>query len=674
MVTRRGTNNTDKLVGTSLSDLLFGLGGNDSLFGLGGNDLLRGGSGNDRLVGAIGNDRLFGDTGHDNLIGGAGNDRLVGGGGNDTLSGGSGNDNHAGGAGNDRLIGAAGNDRLNGQAGQDILIGGAGRDIIIGGSGDDVAFGGTGDDNISGGTENDVLNGDSGNDRLSGDDGDDTLTGGTGDDVIIGGAGIDTANFSGSVDEYDKIQVGSSWLIIHARGAGTDGQDLVATDVENLAFDNAGSPVIVSFADINTVPNAVDTALDVLADETDLILPVGVDDPDGDSPLLFTVLSQPAQGSVTADGSGNLLFTTAGHFDELALGSTSVVTFDFTVTDPSGATSAPATATINVQGVNDAPTVTDVQIDAGENSSGQVLLAGDDIDSDDDQSTLTYTVEVAPQKGSLAILADGTAVFDPGSDFDDLPQGGSDVLSLTYYAVDQHGAESGRASINIVVTGENDAPTSDAVSVAIGEDAGPVDIQLLGDDPDSDDGVDSLQYIVAPVGSAFDSLAQDPGNLIDFSLFTFDPTDDYQHLGAGQSEVLNLEYVAVDRHGALSQPGTISITINGANDAPVVVDVENVDDLSALLDYDGGAGDTSVGSTITATDPDMDDVLVFSGTAVGMYGNFAIDTASGDWTYTLFETPDFSSATEGVATEQFAISVFDGTDDVLSAVDVVILL
>ena len=517
------------------------------------------------------------------------------------------------------------------------------------------------------------MSGDDGDDSLDGGDGDDILIGGTGDDTIVGGQGNDTAEFSGRPEDYDKVADNGSWRIIHARGTTLDGTDTVSTDVENLAFDNDGNRVVLTFADVNSVPVAIDTQLSVSADEIDFLLALGGSDPDGETPLIFTAVTSPLLGMLGDDGNGNILLTTQGAFESLAFGEDATLSFGYTVTDPNGAVSEVATATITVTGLNEAPTAEDVTLIVSENGSGQVGFAGDDIDSDDDQASLVYSILAAPEKGTLTVGEGGSAVFDPGSDFDQLAEGASDVLSVTYFATDSHGSESGQASINITVEGVNDAPTVAAQSVEIGEDDGPVDIVLAGDDPDSDDDANSLQYVVAPAGSAFDSLVEDVGNLIDISLYTFDPTADHQHLGVGESEVLNLEYVALDRHGALSAPGSIAITIHGANDAPEI-DFAASNELTEFMDYADGAGDVSVGNTIVATDVDTNDVLNFAGTAAGAFGNFAIDATTGAWTYTLFETPEFGSPSNGVAMESFDITVSDGTADVVSAVDITILL
>ena len=133
-----GTNNDDTLSGTAGTDILLGGNGDDVLNGGSGSDLLVGGNGEDSLYGGDGGDLLIAGNGDDLLDGGDGNDILLAGNGNDTLDGGDGNDYLDGGNGSDTLDGGDGNDYLDGGNGNDYLDGGAGSDVLYGGNGGDT--------------------------------------------------------------------------------------------------------------------------------------------------------------------------------------------------------------------------------------------------------------------------------------------------------------------------------------------------------------------------------------------------------------------------------------------------------------------------------------------------------------------------------------------------------
>ncbi len=110
--------------------VLDGGAGNDALGGGAGSDTLIGGAGNDLLSGLGGDDTLNGDDNDDELWGGAGADTLNGDAGNDTLIGGAGNDILNGGAGDDLFVYNPGNGAGIVGDGSDLIDGGIGTDKL----------------------------------------------------------------------------------------------------------------------------------------------------------------------------------------------------------------------------------------------------------------------------------------------------------------------------------------------------------------------------------------------------------------------------------------------------------------------------------------------------------------------------------------------------------------
>ncbi|MGQ0560112.1 MAG: VCBS domain-containing protein [Sphingosinicella sp.] len=123
----------------------------------------------------------------------------------------------------------------------------------------------------------------------------------------------------------------------------------------------------------------------------------------------------------------------------LSEGQSAVETFTATVTDDKGAT-AIQMVTVTVNGGNDRPTVSAVTGSAVEDGPPVLIsLAGDDIDADDNQASLTYNIVGGPAAGTAVILGSSLS-FDPGSAFQHLGAGQTQQVTITYSATDAHGA------------------------------------------------------------------------------------------------------------------------------------------------------------------------------------------------------------------------------------------
>ncbi|MFZ3585522.1 Ig-like domain-containing protein, partial [Loktanella sp. DJP18] len=109
---------------------------------------------------------------------------------------------------------------------------------------------------------------------------------------------------------------------------------------------------------------------------------------------------------------------------------------------------------------NDAPTLAAGVAAASEDGpTVDVDLAalGDDIDSDDDGTTLGYAITGAPTEGSASITGT-TLTFNPGTAFQDLALGATRDVVVQVTATDAHGATA-VSDITVTVTGTNEAPT-----------------------------------------------------------------------------------------------------------------------------------------------------------------------------------------------------------------------
>ena len=190
MALKKGSDKTEKIVGTPNADTIIGLGGHDTLIGGLGNDSLEGGLGNDSLVGDAGCDTLNGGLGADIMLGGNGDDFYV----VDDLK--------------DSVIETNKVSKTGGIDTVSVLLSAYTlpnnvEQLFFENPFANKGVGNALDNILKGNQANDTLLGNAGNDTLIAQQGDDVLEGGVGNDLIDGGEGVDTAVFNGNVSEYE---------------------------------------------------------------------------------------------------------------------------------------------------------------------------------------------------------------------------------------------------------------------------------------------------------------------------------------------------------------------------------------------------------------------------------------------------------------------------------------
>ncbi|PLS21305.1 calcium-binding protein [Neptunicoccus cionae] len=483
-----GGGGKDTLSGQKGSDILFGGGGSDKLFGGGGSDKISGGGGKDKLTGAAGKDTLDGGAGNDSLFGGGGKDTLFGGGGKDSLSGGNGSDLLEGGGGADKLDGGAKADTLSGGAGNDTLSGGAGSDVLRGDAGKDWIEGGSGDDLIEGDVGNDVLLDGAGDDSLFGGEGNDSLLGGNGFDVLFGGDGDDLLIWSSHKNSaggtfYGGDGVDTARFYVDAElAASAEFRSELAQYQQQLSLSAGAVPfrfetIGVTLAGIEEASFLVQAdkltayadqaALDAYRSVTGNVLDNDGSESPFDSLKIVAVAGQKALvGADVATDYGVLRLEEDGSYtyqseyfspttQGLAAGEVARDQLTYTVATATGKETA--TLTLEITGTNEFPTFEAVTYAAVEDGSAVTIDLrdhADDIDSDDDSTTLTYSVFRQPAEGLVSI--DGTFMtFEPGADFQDLGEGETREVSASVMIKDSHG-ESNLGTVTFKVEGRAD--------------------------------------------------------------------------------------------------------------------------------------------------------------------------------------------------------------------------
>jgi RHS repeat-associated protein len=272
-------------------------------------------------------------------------------------------------------------------------------------------------------------------------------------------------------------------------------------------------------------------------------------DVEGDG-LDFAVLTQPAQGTLSGTPP-NLIYTPATNYN----GSDN---FTFRASD-AWLDSAPATITLVVRPVNDAPVATEQTIITLEDAATNLLLTATDVDGD----TLSFTLVANPADGTL----NGTApalIFSPAANFH-----GTNTFS--FVAVDGN-ATSAPVAIALVVMPVNDLPVAEAKIFSLNEDTA-ANIVLTGTDVDGD----ALTFIALTqptngvLSGTAPNLAYTPNtNFAGTDYFTYEVND-------GTSN---------------STPAAVTLTIQPVNDAPFA------DDQPVTTDEDTAATITLTGSDV----------------------------------------------------------------------------
>ena len=127
---------------------------------------------------------------------------------------------------------------------------------------------------ITGTSGNDTIAGTTAAESIFGGDGNDTITGLAGNDSIYGGKGTDTAKFSGAYSDYKitalyETQNFLTGVLTGYQVTGTDGTDMIASDVEYLYFNGEASNYVLS-GGVATLVDVVPPTVAVSSNSTSL--------------------------------------------------------------------------------------------------------------------------------------------------------------------------------------------------------------------------------------------------------------------------------------------------------------------------------------------------------------------------------------------------------------------
>ena len=197
-------------------------------------------------------------------------------------------------------------------------------------------------------------------------------------------------------------------------------------------------------------------------------------------------------------------------------------------------------------------------------------VLGNDTDTDPltvaevNGSAASVGTEITLGSGAKVTLnANGSYTYKPNGAFESLDTGETATDSFTYKASDGT-ALSNSATVTITITGVNDAPVCQAVSITTNENT------VGSTAPNcSDVDIEPLTYAVSPATTGISGTSA--GNL------TYNPNGQFEGLDTGETGSDSFTYTANDGT-ASSVSANVAVTITGVNDAPVAVNDGNSTD------------------------------------------------------------------------------------------------
>ncbi|SMC61039.1 VCBS domain-containing protein [Polynucleobacter kasalickyi] len=339
------------------------------------------------------------------------------------------------------------------------------------------------------------------------------------------------------------------------------------------------------------------------------------------------------------------------HHQDLAQDESHTEIFTVTVTDDQGATTKQDVA-ITVNGTNDAPVITSgtqngIVGGGGTNNTGGQI----NVTQSDHGSTATFSVDhTHGTYGSVGIdsrTGQWTYTLSDNEEDHALSEGESrDEI----YVVTVNDGKGGSTSQTITVTivGTNDAPivTSKVQIAEVKEDS---DLTASGQvtSYDVDHGATATYSVNHNVGT-YGSLVIDSQS--GKWTYTLDNAN-HQDLAQSESHDETFTVIVTDDKGATAQQDVI-ITVKGTNDAPVITSTTQAGEVKE---------DTSLTATgqVSSADVDHGATATYTGAAIGTYGSFEIDAATGVWTYTLDNANHHDLVQDESHTETFTVTVTD---------------
>lgn len=390
-----------------------------------------------------------------------------------------------------------------------------------------------------------------------------------------------------------EASVDSAGLVTYVPAADFNGSDTFTVQVSDSELTDS-ILINVSVSPVNDAPVVAegDAVSITTAEDTRQSLTLNATDVDGDS-LSWSIAAPAASGSA-AVSAGVVSYTPAAGYN----GSDS-----FTVAVTDGTDTVTVQVNVTVTAENDAPVIdqASASISTSEDTQGSVTLSA----SDPEGTSLNWTISSAAANGVANVSASGVVTYDPALNFN-----GSDSFTVMVSDGDLNDTR----VVNVVVSAVNDAP-----EITEGETAS------LSTDEDN-------------MGSVTLNATDVEGDTINWSIQSQASDGTAVVSGTGTSQTVNYT-PAADFHGSdsfvvrvsdgdLTDTITVNVTVNAANDAPVITSTEvtTATEGEAYL-YTVAANDVD-GDALSYSLTDAPEGMTISGSTINWTPENGVETAN----------------------------------------------
>ncbi len=446
----------------------------------------------------------------------------------------------------------------------------------------------------------------------------------------------------------------------------TDYDRLSAGETEDVSFEFtvtnafgglATSTITITVTGENDGPTAQDFADATTEDDAlsgNLLSDSAADDVDQNDVLTITSFNATGPGNVDLNGAaaavtlasgarltvnpdGDYTFDPNGAFEALSPGETASEAFSFTISDGNGG-EITQTATITINGVNDAPVAGDDTATTDQDTGLLIDILTNDSDADSGFALDTIT---QPDNGGQVLTGNGV-FFDPSGDFDFLGQGQQTTTTFTYTIEDDEGATD-TASVVVTVTGLNDGPITTPLSATTDEDRAAFMFDLLTNQIDVDDGDVLSVENFTEIDTSFGAFS------VANNIFTFDARQ-FDTLNAGDSRIISYEYDVVDSFGA-RELNQFTLTVEGRDEGLIATDDNFTITEDDTLSDDVSLNDT-VGTGVYVLDQDV---------------GAGVLTLNSDGTFTFDTNGEFDNLADGeLDSVMFTYVIDDGVSTAMA--------